>query len=166
VGHGIAAFERARELNPNYPHAHAEIGRAKIDAGLGHESVTHIAQAVRLSPTDPAQYIWSYWAGMAAAHVGDYKTAVEWLLRSRQSNRAYTNSIPWLAVAYAGSGKTEQAQVLMDDYRSTRPLFSVARWNSLLPHLTPELAQQRRRVAQILRDLNVPEGPVQTGSVK
>ena len=53
----IADFEHVLDLNSNYPHAHAELGRALIEVGRAREAVTHIENAVRLSPTDAPRVV-------------------------------------------------------------------------------------------------------------
>lgn len=65
----IASFQRVVELQPNFPLAHAELGRVKIEVGLAEEAVGHIETAIHLSPADPYLFAWYYWAGMAETHV-------------------------------------------------------------------------------------------------
>src|SRR4051812_9535457 len=79
-------------------------------------------------------YFWCYWAGMAAVHAGNYEAALHWLLRSRQANRAYENTLIWLALAYAGLGKPQEAAPLVAEFLAARPIFTVARWALNPPH--------------------------------
>jgi len=164
--HAIASLERALALNPNYYFAHAELGRAKIEAGRAGETATHIERALELSPTDPIVAAWCYWAGMAAVHVQDYEAAVRWLVKGRQANRSYPNFVPWLAVAYAGLGRDEEARALLQEHMKAFPQFSIARWNRLLPRANPVVVEQRERIVAILRRLGAPEDGLRTGDAR
>jgi adenylate cyclase len=155
----IAEFQRALELHPEYPLAHAELGRAKIEIGLASETVGHIEDALRLSPTDPYAYIWYYWAGMAEVHAGRYAQAIDWLLKAHGANRGYPNTIGFLAAAYAGAGKPEDARSYMEQHRASFPKFSIAGWRMGLPHRHPVATEQRRRIEALLRQLGAPEAP-------
>jgi len=154
--HAIAAFEHALSLNPNDSDAHAGLARAKIDAGRAHEAIADIERAIRLSPTDPLIYLRYFMAGMAAVHMADDQTAVKWLLKARQANRSYPHSALWLAVAYHGLGEEEKAKAIMAEYRSKVPSFTIAGWKKSLATNNPVVAEQRKRMEQILRRL-VPE---------
>ena len=101
----IAAMEYVLALNPHLAEAHARLGRAKIDAGLAHEAVAHIEEAIRLGPAARGLFSWYFWAGQAAIHVGDYSAAFQWLQKARQANPGYVQVLPWLAMAYAGLGR-------------------------------------------------------------
>ena len=164
VDHAIAAFEHALILNPNYIFAHAELGRTKIEAGRAGEAFTDIEEAIRLSPTDPFIHVWYFWAGMAALHVADDKTAVLWLLKARQANRAYSHSAQLLAIAYFGLGEKEKAQAVMGEYLKANPGFSLATWRRSFPARNPVVSEQRKRIEDALRHLGVAEvraGPSQ-----
>jgi adenylate cyclase len=153
----IAEFERAITLYASYAGAHAELGRAKIEIGLSAPAVGHIEEAIALSPSDPYIFIWYYWAGMAEAHSGHYDKAVAWLLASRGANRAYPNTIVWLAVAYAGAGEWDKARSYIEQHRSNFPKFSLANWRLAMPHGNAAVTEQRLRIEALLRQLGAPE---------
>ncbi len=165
----IAEFKHAVDLNPNYPLAHAELGRAMIELGLADKAVEHIEEAIRLSPNEPYRAAWYYWAGMAEVHLGDYKRARNWLLMTLTENRGYPNTYPWLAVAHAGDNEWEDARSYMKKHLDSFPKFSISSWKLVLPHSNPTVTQQRLRIEALLRQLGVPETPpsdkVQTGLV-
>jgi DNA-binding winged helix-turn-helix (wHTH) protein/TolB-like protein/cytochrome c-type biogenesis protein CcmH/NrfG len=162
----IAAFRHALHINPHFPLAHAELGRAKIEVGLAAEAVAHIEEAVSLSPTDPYLFIWYYWAGMAEAHVGRYRSAVDWLLKARQANRAYPNTVPWLAVAYGGLDDMEEAHSYLSEHLGNFPRGSMSRWRLALPIRHPVVAEQRAHIEALLCHLGAPGCAVTTGSVQ
>ena len=153
--HSIAAFEHALSLNPNDSQAHAELARAKIDAGRAHEAIADIGRGNWLSPSDPLIYTRYLRAGMAAIHMADDHTAVKWLLKARQANRSYPHSAQWLAVAYQGVGEEKTTKAMMAEYRS-KVTFTIAGWKKSLATNNPVVAEQRKRIEQILRRL-VPE---------
>lgn len=166
----IAAFEHAIYLHPAYPLAHAELGRAKIEVGRAAETGAHIEEAIRLSPTEPYLAAWCYWAGMAEAHVGNYEKARHWLLRTRNENRSYPNTVPWLAIAYAGLGEWEEARGYLKEHLGNFPKFSLANWRLALPLYNPVVTAQRLRLEALLKELGTPERPpetkLQTGLVR
>jgi DNA-binding winged helix-turn-helix (wHTH) protein/TolB-like protein/Flp pilus assembly protein TadD len=162
----VAAFEYALALNPLSAQSHAELGRTMIDVGRAEETLGHVETAIKLSPTDPFLYIWCFWAGQAALHLGDDETAARWLVRARQANRAYRNPMPWLAVAYAGLGREQEAQILMREYLANNQRFTVAAWKRYHPFGNGVLASQRARIAEKLHLLGVPEDRVKTGSMR
>jgi DNA-binding winged helix-turn-helix (wHTH) protein/TolB-like protein len=167
----VKAFERALELYPDYPLAIAELGRAKIEVGLAHETEGYIKAALSLSPKEPYGTVWYYWAGMAEAHLGRFQSARNWLLQARNANRSYPNVVPWLAVAHAGLGEWTEARAYMDEHRKNFPRFSMASWRLALPQRHPDVIPQRQRIEALLRQLGVPERPppddkVQTGLVQ
>jgi DNA-binding winged helix-turn-helix (wHTH) protein/tetratricopeptide (TPR) repeat protein len=164
----IAEFQHAVELNPNYTLAHAELGRAKVEVGLAHETVAHIEEAIRLNPNEPYRAAWYYWAGLAEVHLGRYTHARNWFLKTLSENRAYPNTFPFLAVAYAGDNQWEDAHSYMQKHLDNFPRFSIAGWRLALPHSNPTVTEQRLRIEALLRQLGAPEtpppDPVQLGS--
>ena len=167
----VKAFERALELHPSYPLALAELGRAKIEVGLAHETVGLIKEALSLSPKEPYGTVWYHWAGMAEAHLGRYQSAKDWLLQARNANRSYPNIVPWLAVAHAGLDEWADARAYIEEHRKSFPRFSMASWRLAMPQRHQDVIPQRRRIEALLRQLGVPERPppddkVQTGLVR
>ena len=160
----VAAFEHAIHLNSTYPLAHGELGRAKIDVGRAGEALPHIEEALRLSPTDSLLAPWYLWAGMAEAHVERHRSAIDWLLKSRQANRAYPYTIAWLAIAHAELGQWEEARAYFEEFRARRPQFSISGWNAAYLRRNEAAAAQRARIAATLCRLGAPGCEVQADS--
>lgn len=152
----LASLEHARQLNPNYPLVHAEIGRAKIDLGRFAEALSDIAHALKLSPMDDVGAIWCYWAGIAAAHLGDQEAVIDWMTKALQRNRAYKEPLPWLAIAYSRRGERGKAKALIDEYSPHNSQFAVALWLKLFPTSNKAVADQRADIARELLELGVP----------
>jgi tetratricopeptide (TPR) repeat protein len=162
----VLALERALALNPYIAPAHAELGRAKIEVGRAAETVGHVETAIRLSPHDRWIYGWSFWAGLGALHVGDDTAAVAWFEKGLQAKPNFTLPLPWLAMAHALLGREEEGRVLIKTYLRESPDYTVAAWTKIYSSSNPIVASQRERIIAGLRRLQVPEGDVQTGSVR
>jgi DNA-binding winged helix-turn-helix (wHTH) protein/TolB-like protein len=161
----IKAFERALDLNSDYAEAHAELGRVKIELGLPREAIADIDKAIVLSPTDSAAlFSWHFWAGEAALHAGDYKTALHRLLQAQQANRADHNILPWLAVAYAGLEQEGKGRALMAEYLRKTPGFTLATWDQDNPRDHAVVGAQRDHIASTMKRLGVPEGKMKAAS--
>lgn len=155
----LASLEHARQFNPGYPLIHAEIGRAKIDLGRSSEALSDIGRALELSPTDEVGAIWHYWAGIAAAHLGDDEAVLQWMNKALQRNRAYKEPLLWLSIAHARRGEGSKASEHIGEYMRQVPDFSLSRWLRLLPTSNSEVRRQRLLLAQVLQQLGVPEHP-------
>ena len=155
----LASLEHARQLNPDYPLIHAEIGRTKIDLGRFSEALSDIARALELSPTDEVGAIWLYWAGMAAAHLGDDEAVLQWMSKALQRNRAYKEPLLWLSIAHARRGEDSKASEHIDEYMRQVPDFSLSGWLRLLPTNNSEVRRQRLQLARVLQQLGVAEHP-------
>jgi DNA-binding winged helix-turn-helix (wHTH) protein/tetratricopeptide (TPR) repeat protein len=163
----LAAFQHALALTPNDAWAHAEAARAKIDVGRAAEAVGDIQTAIRLASSEPRLFNWYYWLGMAAVHAGKSDIAVDWLLKGPKDNTLfYRFATPWLAVAYAEVGREDQGRALIAEYLSRHPSYGITGWRKAFPGHNPVVAEQRERIARVLRRLGVPDGRVQTGSAR
>jgi DNA-binding winged helix-turn-helix (wHTH) protein/TolB-like protein len=166
----IAECERAVGLQRNYPLAHGELGRAVIETGDTGRAVRHLQEALRLSPDDRYAPAWSYWAGMAEAHAGNYEKALAWLHQARGAKRDYPNPLVWFAIAYAGLGEWDKARSYLEQHRANFPKFSMTGWRVPFPHSNAAVTEQRLRLEGLLRQLGTPETPpsdeVRTGAVR
>ena len=158
VDQSIAAFEYLLSLNPNHAMAQAHLGRIKIDAGRADEAFGHIKEAILLSPAESNVYVYYFWAGMAALHLGDDHAAAQWLLKARQADRAYSHTALLLAVAYLGLGEAEKARACLTEFLKDMPRYSIESWRRGMPARNPVVAEQRKRIEDTLRRLGVPEG--------
>ena len=156
TGGAIAATEHALLLNPNLPNAHGELGRNKIDAGLPREAIAHIEQAIRIAPAHNQLHLWSWWAGQAALQMGDHEGAVGWLEKARQANPANANPVPWLAVAYAMTGREHEARTLLAEHMAKTPAFTVSGWIERFTRGNAVAKAQFAPIAEAMRRLVLP----------
>ena len=140
----IASLEYALSLNPNYYPAHAELGRVKIDAGLAHEAIRHIQEAIELNAPEANMHVLYFWVGFAALHISDDQAAVQWLLKARQANPAFNLSPLYLAAAYLGIGEEEQARASVAEFLKVAPTFSITGWKRWVPTPNPIGCQAAR----------------------
>jgi DNA-binding winged helix-turn-helix (wHTH) protein/tetratricopeptide (TPR) repeat protein len=152
----IASLEYATSLNPNYVLAHAELGRTKLDMGRQHETIAHIERALELSPRDHVASFWYYWAGMAAAQLGDYKTSLEFMHKALQANGNYSPPRPWMAIAYVKLNQPDEAAKAIQYLLAKAPKFNVETWMGLLARGDRRIIERIEPFAAILRQLGVP----------
>jgi DNA-binding winged helix-turn-helix (wHTH) protein/TolB-like protein/tetratricopeptide (TPR) repeat protein len=160
----LGANQIAIRLNPSLAIAHAEVGRHKIDVGLAHESVAHIREAIRLSPSHRWLSLWCLWAGQASAHAGNYHDAAQWLQKGMHVHFPHWALKPWLAVANAGLGREQEGRDLLAQYAREGRYLTIAGWRKNNPHGRGVVAEQRERIEDLLRRLGVPEGEVAASS--
>jgi DNA-binding winged helix-turn-helix (wHTH) protein/TolB-like protein/Flp pilus assembly protein TadD len=153
----IASLEYALLLNPNYFGVHAELARIKIDVGQARESFAHIEDALQLIPPESKVHYIYFFAGMAALHVGDDDSAVQWLLKARQANPAFEIASLWLAAAYLGVGEENAARASLANFLREHPNFTIAGSKRFTPVRNPTAAKQRERILDAWRRLGVPE---------
>jgi tetratricopeptide (TPR) repeat protein len=139
--------------------------RSSACSGSSQEAVAHIEEAIRLGPADPNRHLWYFRAGMAAVHTGEYEAAFQWLQKARQA-KGRDNTVPWLAVAYAGLGREDEARALINEHLRSGQRLTISEWDRRYPLGSGVLAEQRARIVAMLERLGVPEGRRQTGAVQ
>ena len=149
----IAASEHALTVSPSLASAHAELGRNKIDVGLAREAIAHIEEAIRLAPVHNSVHHWWWWAGMAALRIGEKDSAVRWLEKARQGNPVNTNPVPWLAAAYAMTGRDEEARTLLAEHTAKTPGFTVSGWVERFTRRNAVATAQFAPIAEAMRRL-------------
>lgn len=158
VAEAIAAYEYTLSLNPNHQGAHAALGRMMIEVGEAKLGIARIELAIRLHPSDPWIHSAYYWAGMAALHAGEDRAAVDWLLKARLANPQYPYAMLWLAMAYCAVGDMEKARANLAEYSANGSGVSLNSFRRSLATSNPVVAEQRERLAGLLRKLGVAEG--------
>jgi tetratricopeptide (TPR) repeat protein len=124
---GIARCEHALELDRNLANAHALIGYGKLFVGDTEETESYIAEALRLSPRDPAAFIWMTYAGISKNKSGSYEQAVAWFLRSIEANRNFPHAHLQLASALVHLGRLDEARSAVKSGLALSPTYTISR---------------------------------------
>ena len=104
---GRAMARRGVELNPNDAIAWSNLAFVEVWSGHPEEALTHQAQAVRLSPRDPNQYLFNICRSLAYFEMKDYAQA---MVCARMATGAAPNSPgPQVVLAIAAVGAGELA---------------------------------------------------------
>jgi tetratricopeptide (TPR) repeat protein len=162
----VTAFEHALALNPGRAWTHAELGRAKIELGRTDEALADIQMALRLDPSEAAIRVWHCWAGMAALQGGRNEEAVKWLLTAHEAKPSYPLPVPFLAIAYAATGRDAEGRALIANHLTRAVSLTMQTWRRDYPAHNVMVGKQRERIAEILGRLGVPDGRVRTGSTR
>jgi TolB-like protein len=110
-------FQRAIELNPNYPTAHQWYGsRALVTLGRSAEGIAELKQAAQM---DPLSLIINSDLGEAYAHARQYDQAIEQLRRTIEMDPNFYNAHWRLGKAYEAKGAVQDA---LTEYQKARQL--------------------------------------------
>jgi TolB-like protein/class 3 adenylate cyclase len=118
----IAVFERAIDLNANYPMVFAGLGDVLSWAGRPQEAIKYLKKAMRL---DPEQSFWYFWfLGHAYFLAGQHEEAIETLKRAVNRNPDFWLAHVYLAASYSEIGRQEEARVEVSEFVRLRPQIS------------------------------------------
>ena len=112
----MAAYERARELNPNDVDLQADIAWPLTLVGRAEEAIAAVNQAIRRKPNLPQYFIWTL--GQAYRDAGQYQDALSTL-------KGLTEPAPGvhrtLASVYVRLGRVEEARAEVAKYLEAYP---------------------------------------------
>jgi TolB-like protein/class 3 adenylate cyclase/cytochrome c-type biogenesis protein CcmH/NrfG len=118
----IAVFERAIDLNANYPMVFAGLGDVLSWAGRPQEAIEYLKKAMRL---DPEQSFWYFWfLGHAYFLAGQHEEAIETLKRAVNRNPDFWLAHVYLAASYSEIGRQEEARAEVSEFVRLRPQIS------------------------------------------
>jgi adenylate cyclase len=142
---GIAGFERAVEINPNYSTAWGSLGTSLCYAGRPAEGVANNEIALRSNPLNPS--IFFRYSGLALGHylTGDYERAAEWAKKSIHRNRNWYQGHVYFIAALA--------QFALQEYLTLFPQASI----SELQRLPIKIASDFEHLLSGLRKARLPE---------
>ena len=163
---GIAEDERALALNPSDADAVVGLGFDYQALGQFEKSLEYVDKAIRLSPHDPALFIW-YGAGKAFGYFAlkQYDQAIEWARRSIAINPNYnSNAHGNLIAALAMSGHEAEAGEALQRYLALPPpgARTIAAWKAYRaqytnPQSDPRYLEMWDRMIEGLRKAGMPE---------
>jgi adenylate cyclase len=136
---GIAEFERAFALNPNF--SDYRYAAALMYTGEPTRAIEVLESSIRLDPFQPI--IWSGFMGLANYMLKRYGQAVRWLREC--TLRLPNNQWPhvWLASAYAQSGQLDEAGKEAAEVLRINPGFTIESFKRLAVYKDPKDAEHR-----------------------
>jgi adenylate cyclase len=124
----LAAYERARALNPDYADLLADMGYALTCVGRAKEGIALTERAMRLNPFYPDWYLWII--GMAQYTMHRYEDSVSTLKKMTDfpiEPRLY------LAASYAQLGRLEEAHTELMEILKLDPGATLKSWGDSQP---------------------------------
>ena len=119
-------YQRAIDLNPNFAAAHGYLGFALALAGRSDQAITHLEQAMRMSPHDPQNAIFNN--GLAVAHylAGRYAEAVGFARKAMQQRDGMMSAHRIYIASLAQAGQIEEARMALQRLKELQPNVSIA----------------------------------------
>jgi tetratricopeptide (TPR) repeat protein len=141
----IRNTEHALSIKPSYADAHVLLAWILHFAGRPEEGLASMERGVRLNPRVPAVY--RLVRGALYYSMEDYEHALADLEPAAEVSPSYQLLRLWLAAAYAGAGRLEDARWEAQEILALDPEFTIAQVEQSLP--IREAAYRER----LLRDL-------------
>jgi tetratricopeptide (TPR) repeat protein len=134
-------FQRALDLNPNFAAAHGYLGWALSFDGRSDQAVTHLEQAIRMSPHDPQNAIFN--AGIAVAHFleGRFAEAVSFARKALQLRSGFTAGNRVYVASLAQAGQLDEARALLASMKQGHPELSIAWIEQHVPYTPVPMAK-------------------------
>ena len=154
----LREIEFAIALDRNLAWAHADAGFFKVLLGRAEEAEADLANAIRLSPRDPAIDRWHGLLGVADLFLGRLESALDRLRKSVEINPNVALTQFLLAAASALTGRAAEAREARESGLRIDPNFTVARYRNEARSENPTFLAQRDRIYKGLSLAGVPEG--------
>ncbi|HXY99520.1 MAG TPA: tetratricopeptide repeat protein [Stellaceae bacterium] len=154
----LREFELALALDRNLVWSYAMAGLSKIFLGRAEETEADVANAIRLSPREPALGTWHLVIGVADLFLGRLVSAVEQLRRSAGLNPNFGLTFVFLATAFALKENGAEAAEAWAAGHRLLPHFTIATFRRDTPSGNPVYLAQRERVCDGMRLAGIPEG--------
>jgi adenylate cyclase len=156
--HAIAWYGRAIEINPNFALAHGFLAGSLAWSGQPQpdKALEAVDRAMRLSPRDPFNAIYSNHAAVAHFVAESYADGVAW---EEQVLREHPNFAPahrYLAACYVGLGQLDKARATISKLLVLQPNSSIKR--DAYGYAAHTCARDQERYAAALRQAGLPEG--------
>jgi adenylate cyclase len=145
LAEAVRQAEAAIALSPGYADAYAMLALVLHYAGRPAEGLDEIERALRLNPTLPS--IYRFVRGALNYSLGDYPRAIADLEPAVPMNPTYQMLRLWLAAAYAGSGRIEEAQWQAAELMALNPGFKLDYVRTVFPIRDP--AYRERLIADL-----------------
>jgi tetratricopeptide (TPR) repeat protein len=154
LDHGAAFVDRALALNSNLAYAWYASGYMKLCFGELDTSIKHTTRAMRLSPFDPAMFLWQSVTGLAHLCAGRYDDAAAWAEKALHEQLNFAFALRVAAAGHALAGRPAEAQKAMARLRQTDPQLRLSNLGDVISPLQPE---DRAKYVEGLRKAGLPE---------
>jgi class 3 adenylate cyclase/tetratricopeptide (TPR) repeat protein len=121
-------YEAALMHNPSEPLAWLYRGTLAAWTGSGQEAISHVDNALALSPIDPMRYYFESLASVAHIAGGKYESAAALAAQSLRRNKAHTSTHKALVLALTLSGKHQDGRRAAQELLGLEPSFTVAQF--------------------------------------
>lgn len=137
----VGEFQRALELNPNFAAAHGYLGWALAYDGQSEQAITHIDEAIRMSPHDPQNAIFT--TGVAIAHylAGRYSEAVASCRKAFQQRSGLARGTRVYVASLAQAGQLDEARAALAKVKESHPDLSIAWIERNVPYTPAPMAK-------------------------
>jgi TolB-like protein/Flp pilus assembly protein TadD len=137
----VAEFQRALQLNPNFAAAHGYLGWTLAFDGQSDNAVTHLEEALRMSPHDPQNAIFNI--GIAIAHymAGRYDEAIAACHKAFQQRSGMVRGTRVYIASLAQAGRLEEARAALTRMKEIHPELSVAWIEQHVPYTPGAMAK-------------------------
>ena len=137
----VEEYQRALDINPNFAAAHGHLGLALAFDGQSDKAITHLEQAVRMSPHDPQTFLFN--VSLAIAHyVADrYSEAVPFGRKAVQQRPGFTGGHRIFAASLAQAGHTDEARKALTQLKNLQPDISIAWIEANIPYKPDAMAK-------------------------
>jgi TolB-like protein/DNA-binding winged helix-turn-helix (wHTH) protein/Tfp pilus assembly protein PilF len=136
----VREVEEAIALTPGYADAYALLAWVLHYAGRPAEGLDVMERAVHLNPRMPS--IYRLVRGALYYALGEHASAVDDLEQAVQMNPSYQMLRLWLAAAYAGSGRIEEAQWEAAELMALKPGFTLGYVQRVYPIRDPDYRER------------------------
>ncbi len=126
--------QRALDLNPNFAAAHGYLGWALAFDGRSEQAVAHLEQAIRMSPHDPQNAIFT--TGLAVAHYleGRFVEAVGFSRKTLQQRSGFTAGHRIYVASLAQAGRSDEAREALARLKELHTDLSIAWLERYVPY--------------------------------
>jgi TolB-like protein/class 3 adenylate cyclase len=134
-------FRRALDLNPNFAAAHGYLGWALSFDGQCDAAMEHLEQAIRMSPHDPQNVIFT--TGMSICHylAGRFSEAVALARKALQQRTAFTAGNRIFIASLAQAGEIDEARATLARAKEAHPELSIAWIEKHVPYTAGSMAK-------------------------
>lgn len=137
----VSEFQRALELNPNFAAAHGYLGWALVFDGQSEQAIIHSNEAIRMSPHDPQNAIFT--TGVAIAHylAGRYAEAIATCRKAFQQRAGLTRGTRVYIASLAQAGQLDEARAALAKMKESHPDLSIAWIEQNVPYTPAPMAK-------------------------